>query len=103
MFIESMLNSCLIKRSVMYKLFLGFMVTLLLVGCSSKEEKALLESYRKNIDYHKHLQQTEKAELYDGENSMAILTATYLYKPTFEKKDTRDELFIVGVQFENPE
>ena len=87
----------------MYKLFLGFMVTLLLVGCSSKEEKALLASYNKNIDYHKHLQQTEKAELYDGENSMAILTATYLYKPTFEKKDTRDELFIVGVQFENPE
>lgn len=87
----------------MYKLLLGVMVTLLIVGCSSKEEKALLESYTKNIDYHKHLQQTEKAELYDGENSMAILTATYLYKPTFEKKDIRNELFIVGVQFENPE
>ena len=103
MFIESMLNSCLIKRSVMYKLFLGLMVVALLVGCSSKEEEALLKSYTQKMDYHKHLQQTEKAELFDGDDSMAILTATYMYSPNFEKKDTREEVFIVGVQFENPE
>jgi hypothetical protein len=103
MFIESMLNSSLIKRSVMYKLFLGLMVVALFVGCSSKEEKALLKSYTQKIDYHKHLQQTEKAELFDGDSSMAILTATYIYSPSFEKNDTREEVFIVGVQFENPE
>jgi hypothetical protein len=87
----------------MYKLFSGLMVMALLVGCSSKEEKALLKSYTQKIDYHKHLQQTEKAELFDGDTSIAILTATYMYSPSFEKNDTREEVFVVGVQFENPE
>jgi len=87
----------------MYKLFSGLMVMALLVGCSSKEEKALFKSYTQKMDYHKHLQQTEKAELFDGDTSIAILTATYMYSPSFEKNDTREEVFVVGVQFENPE
>jgi len=85
----------------MYKIFLGLMAVVLFVGCSSKEEKALLKSYEENIKYHKYLQQTEKTELYENNVSVAILTATYMYTPNFEKNDTRDEVFIVGVQFEN--
>jgi hypothetical protein len=87
----------------MYKLVLGLMAISLFVGCTSKEEKALLESYNNNITYHKHLQKTEKAELFDGENSVAVLTATHLYTPSYEKIDKRDEVFIVGVQFEYPD
>lgn len=87
----------------MYKLFLGFMLVLLFVGCSSKEEQALVKSYTENMEYHKHLKQTEKAELFNGDTSAAILTATYIFTPTFGKNDMRDEVFIVGVQFEDPE
>lgn len=84
----------------MYKLLLGFISIALLVGCSSKEEQALLKSYQSKMAYHKNLQQTEKAEISDGNSSIAIITATYLYSPNFEKNDTRDEVFIIGVHFE---
>ena len=87
----------------MYKLFLGLAVVALLVGCSSKEEKALLKSYADNTAYHKHLQHTEKAELFEGEESKVIVTATYLFSPNFEKKDQRPEKFIVGVAFSDPD
>ncbi len=87
----------------MLRLFLGLIVIALFVGCSSKEEQALLNSYTQKIKYHKYLQQTEKAELSDGNSSVAILTATYMYTPNFEKKDKRKEVFIVGVAFEEPE
>jgi len=98
-----MLNSSLIKRSVMYKLFLGLMVVALFVGCSSKEEKALLKSYADKTAYHKHLQHTEKAEFFEGEESKIIVTATYLFSQNFEKKDQRPEKFIVGVAFSDPD
>ena len=87
----------------MYKLFLGLMAVVLFVGCSSKEEQALMKSYLENTKYHKFLQKTEKTEFAKGENTVAILTATYMYTPNFEKNDTRDEIFIVGVQFEDSE
>ena len=87
----------------MLRLLLGLIVIALFVGCSSKKEQALLNSYKKNIKYHKYLQQTEKAELSDANSSVAILTATYMYTPNFDKKDRREEVFIVGVQFEEPE
>lgn len=75
----------------------------LILGCSSKKEDQLMEAYTQNISYHKHLQHTEKTELYEDNKSVAILTATYLYANNFEKNDTRPEKFIVGVTFENPE
>ena len=87
----------------MYKLFLGLMVVVLLVGCSSKEEQDLMKSYTENTQYHKYLQKTEKTELMDGDNTVAILTATYLYTRNFKKIDKRNEVFIVGVAFDNPD
>jgi hypothetical protein len=88
----------------MTKLFLGLVSVALLVGCSSKEEQALVKSYKKNMAYNKHLQQTEKVELTDSNDTvMAIVTATYMYTPNFEKNDTRNETFIVGVTFEEPD
>lgn len=87
----------------MLRLFIGWVVVLLLVGCSSKKEQALVDSYTKKNTYHKNLQRTEKVELYDGNMSVAMLTATHMYTPNFDKNDTRDEVFIVSVAFEEPE
>jgi len=88
----------------MLRLFLGLLIVFFFVGCSSKEEQALYKSYKDNINYHKQLQKTEKVEIYDlNHTSIAILTATHVYTPNFEKNDTRDEVFIVGVAFDNPD
>ena len=87
----------------MVRFFLGLLVISLLVGCSSKEEQALLASYGKKNQYHKNLLHTEKAELSNAEDTLAILTATHLYTQNLDKNDTRDEVFIIGVQFEDAE
>jgi len=73
----------------------------LFVSCSSKEEQGLLRLYKNNVNYHKYLQKTEKTELKDSNSSMAIVTATYIYTPILNRNDNRDEVFIVGVLFEN--
>ena len=80
-------------------------VSLLLAGCSSKEEKAFLQVYNKEKVYHKKLLQTEKAQLYDGNETKVLLTATYLYTQTEVPKaeDKRDEVFIVGMYMEDEE
>ena len=76
----------------------------LIVGCSSKDEDKFLNVYEKNKDYHYELQKTEKAQLYDSENiTKAVLTAKYLYTPSEDQNDTRDEKFIVGIYIEDEE
>ena len=73
-----------------------------LFGCTTQKEKALMDSYKEKIEYHKQLQKTEKVQLFDQNNATQIvLTATYLYTPNFKKYDIRDEEFIVGVHFED--
>lgn len=69
----------------------------LLLGCSSKEESALLHAYDEKVVSHKKLQKTEKLQLYEDGMTKALLTATYVYTQNFDKKDKRDEVFIVGV------
>ncbi len=85
----------------MYRVIAGAMAVALLAGCSSKEEQALMASYTQKNQYHKNLLHTEKAEFSNAESTIAILTATHLYTKNLDKNDTRDELFIVGVQFED--
>jgi len=75
----------------------------LLLGCTSKEEKVLMQAYEKNKSYHKQLLKTEKTQLYDGLVTKVLLTATYLYEPSYQKEDKRDETFIVGVHIEESE
>jgi len=79
--------------------------SVLLAGCTSKEEKALLQVYSKEKIYHKKLLQTEKVQLYDANETKILLTATYLYTQTDvpKEKDKRDEVFIVGVNMEDEE
>jgi len=85
----------------MRNILLIFGAIVLLAGCTSKEEKAFMQAYEKNKSYHRQLQKTEKTQLYDGSTTKALLTATYLYSPGFQKEDKRDEVFIVGVYLED--
>ncbi len=81
----------------MFKLSLVLLITTLLVACSSKKEKALLEVYAKNKTYHQQLQKIEKLQLKVDGITKVLLTATYRYNP---KEKTSDEVFIVGVYME---
>ena len=74
-----------------------FIAIVLLIGCTSKSEKDLLETYQQDITYHKQLQRTEKIQFYQDDETKVMFIATYLYTPTYEKNDTRDERFIVGL------
>lgn len=87
----------------MVKFTITFIAIVLLLGCTSKQESDLMQAYDEKITYHKRLQKTEKIQLYDGNVTKAMLTATYLYTQNFEKKDTRDEVFIVGIHLEDQE
>jgi len=87
----------------MYKVLTTVIILTLLLGCTSKEEKALMQAYEKNKSYHKQLQKTEKTQLYDELVTKALLTATYLYEPSYQKEDKRDETFIVGIHIEESE
>jgi hypothetical protein len=79
------------------------LLSLLFAGCSSKEEKALLQVYNKEKVYHKKLLQTEKIQLYDSNETKVLLTATYIFEQSDVKKedDRRDEVFIVGFYIED--
>lgn len=79
------------------------MVVTLLTGCTSKEEKALMQVYEKNKTYHKLLQKTEKIQLYQDKVSKVLLTATYLTSPAKEKQVRKDEVFVVGFYAEGEE
>lgn len=87
----------------MYKLFLMTTALVFFVACTSKEQKTLMENYDKEKNYHMQLQKTEKTQLYDGQVTKAMLTATYLFEKSVDKNDTRDEVFIVGIYIEEDE
>ncbi len=77
----------------MVRLYLVVLMAILLLGCS-KAEKNLMAHYKKNLTYNKYLQKTEKLQLYQGNITKAMLTATYLYNPDTPKAD---EQFIIGL------
>lgn len=81
--------------------FIAFIAIVLLLGCTSKQESDLIHAYDVKAAYHKQLQKTEKLQLYNGGTTKAMIAATYLYTQNFKKKDTRDEVFIVGIHLED--
>lgn len=87
----------------MLRLSIAFIALALLLGCTSKEEQELMQAYSDKINYHKYLQKTEKTQLYENNVTKVMLTATYLYAPNYEKNDTRDEVFIVGLHLADEE
>ncbi|MDQ7046777.1 MAG: hypothetical protein Q9M39_03855 [Sulfurovum sp.] len=85
----------------MLRLYIACVGIVLFLGCTSKEETALMKSYTKNINYHKQLQKTEKIQLYENNITKVMLTATYLYTAVADKNDTRHEVFIIGLHLED--
>ncbi|MCW8822242.1 MAG: hypothetical protein OQK45_08420 [Sulfurovum sp.] len=85
----------------MVKLSISLITIVLLLGCTSKKEKDLMQVYNEKSNYHKQLQKTEKTQLYKNGVTQVMLTATYLFTQNFKKKDARDEVFIVGLHLED--
>ena len=82
--------------------FICFATLLLLLnGCASKTDDLISQQFQSHKTDYKNLQKTEKVQLYDHNVTKALLTATYLYTRDHTlKKDTRDEVFVVGVYLE---
>ena len=87
----------------MYKVFIILITLVFFVACTSKEQKTLMQTYNKEKNYHMQLQKTEKTQLYNGQVTKAMLTATYLFKQSVDKNNTRDEVFIIGTYIEENE
>ncbi len=79
-------------------LTVGFII--LITGCSLKDDKIFMQAYDKNRSYHHHLQKTEKTQLYDGNITKAVLTATYINEQVVDKEYKPDEIFIVSIHIE---
>jgi hypothetical protein len=79
------------------------LLSFVLTGCSTKEERALLKTYEQKIQTHKKLLQTEKIQFNDGNETKVLLTATYLFQQVDipRHEDQRDEVFIVGLYMED--
>ncbi|MEA1954833.1 MAG: hypothetical protein U9O24_10630 [Campylobacterota bacterium] len=76
-------------------------ILLLLIGCSSKEEKALIMKYQEKLSYHQKLQKTEKLQLYNSENvTQLLIMATYITKKDREIESKKDERFIISISAE---
>ncbi|MGC9350976.1 MAG: hypothetical protein ACP5D3_03225 [Sulfurovum sp.] len=84
------------------RIFIGLVTLLLLLSaCSSKTDDPLLERFEKNKTAYRHLQKTEKAQLYENNVTKAFITATYLYTPGDTlRREKRDEQFVVGIYLE---
>jgi len=81
-------------------LFSLIIISLGLLGCSSKEALVLQKSYKEQISYYKALQKTEKIQLYQDNETKIMFTATYLYKPSLENNNSLEN-FIIGVHYED--
>jgi hypothetical protein len=80
-------------RSILWSVTLAA----LLAGCTTKEQSKLLEHYEAKKNYHKQLLKTEKVQLYDGNLTKVMLTATYLNAQTPSNENNESERFIVGL------
>lgn len=87
----------------MLKLAILSLSIFMFIGCSSKEQDHLSKVFEKEKQYHETLLKTEKVQLYDGQVTKAVMTATYLFTPTEDLNDSRDEKFIVGIYIEDEE
>jgi len=75
----------------------GVCTVLLLWGCGmDTEQKKLMAQYEHEKRYHSQLLKTEKIQLHQGDETKALLTATYLAPSDKERHLKNDEVFIVG-------
>jgi len=87
------------------KVWLFFLTIFLILGCSSKKEKAFMKVYQENKIESKKLQNTEKIQLYNSTKNITkvLLTSTYISKKQKNKKIKNDEIFIIGIYVDDNE
>lgn len=111
--VKNILNKGLI---IMYKKTFLFLSTLLIVGCSSKQDECgvkehsdFAQLFTKDEIYDKSLKNTHKAQLIASFETKALLTATYL-NPVFAQRNCKKrftnkmrdaEYFFIGVFITN--
>lgn len=87
------------------KAWLFCLTIFLILGCSSKKEKAFLDVFNTHKEESRKLQKTEKIQLYnihEGTTNV-LLTSTYISKKEKDKKIKNDEIFIIGIYADNNE
>lgn len=89
------------KECVVLKWDLMVISVLLLWGCSTKEEKSLMQEYYHKKNYFKKLQKTEKVMLKQNNITKAVLTAQYIPTNSSKLSDKSDETFIIGLYLED--
>jgi len=87
----------------MHKVWMTVAVLVLLIGCSSKKEKLLMENFESDKSYHKQLLKSEKIQLYEDNITKVMITATYINEQTIDRSVKNDERFIIGVYMEDQE
>jgi len=89
-----MLKSYITKGVLMKNLSLSIVVAIFLHGCLYNNMDSLNNFYQKDIKSKKQLIKTQKAILYDGNKTKAILVATY--SNDFDDINSSDERFVVS-------
>ncbi len=81
----------------MHRVAVPLLSVLLLGGCTQRDNKHLLETYKANRHYHKQLIKTEKVHFYDANGTTkAVVTATY------DNSSVQSERFVVGLYSDLP-
>ncbi len=82
----------------MHKIALTLVVSIFFLGCSSKDDSALLKQLNENSTRFSSLQQTKNIKVVQEDRIFGFVSLTYLYeKGMVDYDDTSDERFVVGI------
>lgn len=82
----------------MHKIALTLVLSIFFLGCSSKDDSALLKHLNENSTRFTSLQQTKNIKVLQEDRIFGLVSLTYLYeKGMVGYDDASDERFIVGI------
>jgi hypothetical protein len=82
----------------MHKIALIVALSILFLGCSSKNDSRLLEELKENGIRFTNLQQTKNIKVVQENRIFGFVSLTYLYeKGMVDYEDINDERFIIGI------
>lgn len=88
---------------MVFKYGLGVLVGVLLLGCSSKENDRLMETYSQKSHSYKMLQKTEKLQFKENNETTLLLTVSYINTQILMNDDVSDEIFLLGIYSDKKE
>lgn len=82
----------------MHKIALTLVLSIFFLGCSSKDDSALLKHLSENSTRYTNLQQTKNIKVMQEDRIFGFVSLTYLYeKGMVDYDDASDERFVVGI------